>query len=197
MISFNRLVTISIVIVFLLLGCSSIQVSHHSRGMYPPFCKNEFHQAKIVVYWDTAWRLNQKEVGLREKLLDERINLFFSKSDCFSTIKIARNIGGKSITLCSDSEVVSDARSMGAEKAIVIRIEEAGPNLMRYLSPILWQTKNEVLLRVRVIDSRSESIESDISSHWYRGGPFMLLGTSSLHKDIDGTLEAIFYGERK
>ena len=165
--------------------------------MNPPFCRNEFHQAKIVVYWDTAWRINQKDVGLREKLLDERITMFFSKSDCFSTIKIARNIGGKSITLCSDSEVFSDARSMGAEKAVVIRIEEAGPNLMLYLSPILWQTKNEVLLRLKVIDSISGAIESDISSHWYRGGPFMLLGTTSLHKDIDGTLEAIFYGEKQ
>ncbi|KPK00792.1 MAG: hypothetical protein AMK71_07870 [Nitrospira bacterium SG8_35_4] len=63
---------------------------------------------------------------------------------------------------------------------------------MLYLSPILWQTKNEVLMRVKAIDIKEGTIEADISTQWLRGGPFMLLGASSLHKDIDGTMEAIF-----
>lgn len=112
-------------------------------------------------------------------------------------MKISRTVGNKPVSMCSEVEIASDARSQSADKAIVIRVEELGPNLMLYLSPILWQTKNEVLLRTKVLDSQKETMESDTAIHWYRGGPFMLLGTDSLQKDLSGTLEDLFYGARK
>jgi hypothetical protein len=180
----------------LLLGCSSTQLTHHSRGIDPPFCKNGLHGSRAVVYWDTAWRPNQKEIELREKILAEGISSFFGKAQCIKTIKISRRIGNKPVSMCSEVEIAADARTLDADKAIVIRIEELGPNLMLYLSPILWETKNEVLMRTKVLDSQKETIETDTTSHWYRGGPFMLLGTDSLHKDLDGTLGELFHGSR-
>jgi hypothetical protein len=190
----NRHICILTGMVFLLLGCSTTQFTHHSRGIDPPFCKNGLHGSTAVVYWDTAWRHDQKEIERREKMLEEGIRSFFSKTSCVKTVKISRNVGNKPVSLCPEAEIASDARSLDADQAIVIRIEEFGPNLMLYLSPVLWQTKNEVLLRIKILDSRKVAIETDTTSHWYRGGPFMLLGTRNLPRDLDGSLEELFYG---
>jgi len=193
----NRHACILMGIVFLFFGCSTTQFTHHSRGMDPPFCKNGLHDSTAVIYWDTAWRHDQKEIERREKMLEEGIRSFFSKASCIKTVKITRSVIGKPVSLCSEVEIASDARSLAADKAIVIRIEEFGPNLMLYLSPILWQTRNEVLLRIKILDSRKAAIETDSSSHWYRGGPFMLLGTRNLPKDLDGSFEELFHGVRE
>jgi len=37
---------------------------------------------------------------------------------------------------------------------------------MIYLSPILWQTQNEVLLHLRSLDVDKARLETDITSHW-------------------------------
>lgn len=148
--------------------------------------------SKVAIYWDTAWRRDQKEIELRESIIAEGIDSFFGTNECIDTITIARSIGTKSILMCTDAEIVAMARSNGADKAIVLRFEELGPNLFLYLSPVLWQTKNEVLIRTKVIDCKNGTIETDTASHWYRGGAFMLLGTKSLHRDLRGTLEALF-----
>jgi hypothetical protein len=193
----NRRVCVLVGAVLLIFGCSSTQFIHHSQGIDPPFCKNGLHGARAAVYWDTAWRRNQKEIERREKILAEGIGSFFGKIQCIKTIKISRTVGNKPVSMCSDMEIVSDARSVDADKAIVMRIEELGPNLMLSLPPVLWQTKNEVMLRTKVLDSRKEIIETDTTTHWYRGGPFMLLGTDSLQKDLDGTLDVLFHGAGK
>jgi hypothetical protein len=188
----NRRVRVIAGTIFLLLGCSSTQFTHHSRGVDPPFCKNGLEGSRAGVYWDTAWRQDQKEIELREKILAEGIGSFFGKTLCIKAINISRSIGSKPVSMCSEVEIMADARFLNADKAIVMRIEELGPNLMLYLSPILWQTKNEVVLRIKILDVRTNTIEADTASHWYRGGPFMLLGTDSLKKDLDGTLQGLF-----
>jgi len=176
----------------LVLGCSSVQFTHHSRGIEPPFCKNGLHDSQAVVYWDTVWRKDQKEIALREKMLERGITSFFGKVQCMKIIKISRSVGNKPVSACSEVEFAADARSLNADKAIVLRIEEYGPNLMIYLSPILWQTRNEVMMRTKILDIQKGLIDTDTSSHWYRGGPFMLLGTDSLNRDLQATLEGLF-----
>jgi hypothetical protein len=175
-------------------GCSSIQVVHHSRGIQPPFCRNGMQGSTVAVYWDSAWRHDQKEVELRERIFTEGLAEFFRENDCIRTTKISRTIGSKSVSMSTYAELTSDANASGAAKTIIMRIEELGPNLMLYLSPILWQTKNEVLLRVTVIDTKTGSIDTDTASHWFRGGPFTVLGTGSLNRDLRGTLKAMFHG---
>jgi hypothetical protein len=156
---------IVIACISLLIGCSTTQLTYHSRGIEPPFCKNGLNGSSAAVYWDTAWRHDQKATELREKILAEGIGLFFNTNDCIRTVKISRTIGDKSIAMCTDSEIASNARSLGADKAIVMRFEKLGPNLIFYLTPILWQTKNEVLLRTKVLDSRKDTIETDTTTH--------------------------------
>lgn len=176
-----------------LAGCSTVTITHHPAGDPPPFCNPDLRNT-IAVYWGTAWRNDQKEIKTREKYLDEGISSFFATDKCFETVVIARTINGKDAMLASDAELVSAGKKAGADKVFFLRIEELGPNLYLYLSPILWQTKNEAALQVRKLNTATGEVESDLSTQWLRGGPFTMLGAGSLPVDLSGVLQAIFYG---
>lgn len=53
---------------------------------------------------------------------------------------------GREALLATDEELISGGHSVGAAYDMRLRIEELGPNVYLYLSPILWESKNEVLL---------------------------------------------------
>lgn len=180
---------------FLLAACSTTSIKHYVAGNQLPLCNEENPAEKLVVYWGTAWRGNQKEVVRRSVIAEEYIEVFFRSNDCFDTLEISKIVNGKDVLLVTDSEIINRAVSKGADRAYVIRLEELGPNLMLYLSPILWQTQNEVLLRLRSINVGMGSLEADITAHWFRGGPFTIHGANSLPIDLYGVLASIFYGE--
>jgi len=194
--SFARHVIIVCAIVSLCSGCSSISVKHHAVGIIPPLCRTDAPKDRVVVYWGTAWRADQKEVSVREALAAESIAEFFGSNPhlCFETISVSKIIAGRDALLATDAEAISEAKATGADKVILIRIEELGPNLMLYLSPVLWQTMNEALLRVRSINTKTGLLEADVSTHWTRGGPFAVIGASSLPTDLTGALRAVFIG---
>jgi hypothetical protein len=54
-----------------------------------------------------------------------------------------------------------------------------------------------VVLRVRSLNTRTKSLESDVSVRWTRGGAFALLGTDSLPPDFYGAVEAVFTGQMR
>jgi len=175
-------------------GCSSIAVSYHAAGVEPPLFKPKDSGGKIIVYWGTAWRANQKEPSRREALAAKGIAEFFSSNLRWETLHISRSIAGRGALLATDTEAISEAKTAGAERVLIIRIEELGPNLMFYLSPILWRTENEVLFHVRAINCQTGQVEADVSTRWVRGGPFTLLGADSLPVDFAGALKAVFLG---
>lgn len=175
-------------------GCSSIAVSYHAVGVEPPLYKAKDSGEKIVVYWGTAWRANQKEPSTREALAARGIAEFFSSNPRLETLRISKSIAGWGALLATDTEAISEAKTAGADRVLIIRIEELGPNLMLYLSPVLWRTENEVLLHVRAINCQTGQVEADVSTRWVRGGPFTLLGADSLTIDFAGALKAVFFG---
>jgi len=191
----NRFVPHAFIIALLLFaqtGCSRITVTHHVIGARPPLCKTSAHGDKVVVYWGAAWRADQKEVATREAIAEQGIKDFFRSTDCLNTLSISKTVAGRDALRATDTEAVSDAKAAGADKVILIRVEELGPNLIFYLSPILWETRNEVLLRIRIINTSTEQLETDLSTHWFRGGPFTVIGAKSLPTDFAGALKAIF-----
>lgn len=179
---------------FLLPACSTISIKQYAAGNQPPLCDEEIPAEKLVVYWGLAWRDDQKEAAKRSAVAEEYIVEFFRSNDCFDVLEISKIIAGNSVLLVTDNEIISRAESKGADRAYVIRLEEFGPNLMLYLSPILWQTQNEVLLRLRSINVDTGRLEADITTHWFRGGPFTLHGAKSLSIDLRGALGSIFFG---
>jgi len=105
-------------------------------------------------------------------------------------------VADKDALLANDSELIAAGNKAGADKVLHFRIEELGPNLYPYLSPILWKTENEVVLQLRVLNVATTNIEADLSSQWKRGGAFTLYGASSLPTDFSGILQAIFYDNK-
>jgi len=187
-------VIVAIVLLSVVAGCSSIVVSYHAVGVEPPLYRGKNSGEKIVVYWGTAWRDNQKEPSKREALAARGIEEFFSSNPRWETLRISKSVVGRDALLASDTEAVSEAKTAGADRVLIIRIEELGPNVMVYLSPILWQTQNEVLLHVRAINCQTGQVEADVSTRWVRGGPFTVIGADSLPIDLAGALKAVFFG---
>ena len=180
----------------LISGCHVTSVKFYTIGEKPPLCRPSESKAEVLVYWGTAWRSDQKEAQRREEMVSKAMVDFFTTNRCFSPLKITKTIAEREALSLSDSEVLKAANSKhpGAEKIFLIRIEELSPNLILYLSPILWETKNEVWLRVRSINAKTGSLEADVSTHWTRGGPFTFLGAGSLPIDLSGVLKTMFFG---
>jgi hypothetical protein len=175
-------------------GCSTTAVKFYPTGLTPPLCRAGAHKDSVAVYWGTAWRADQKEVARREAIAAKGLSEFFGATTCFTPISLSRTINSRDPLLLTDPELLASA-PVDADRIFVIRIEELGPNLMFYLSPILWETRNDVVLRVRSLNVRTKALESDVSVRWTRGGAFTLLGTDSLPPDFSGALAAVFTGQ--
>ena len=189
-------ICVSLILFFALFGCSSISVKHHIVGNEIPLCKKNTSRKKVAIYWGTAWRKNQKEVSVREKYINDGLNTFFYSKNCFETISISKKVRGKDVLLVTDEELISAGIAIGADKVIKFRVEELGPNLYLYISPILWETQNEVSLQVKVLDIKTGKVESDISTQWKRGGAFTFNSAESLPGDFVETLKVIFRGDK-
>ena len=50
-----RIIFTSVILLSLLVGCSTVIVKHYAIGQQPPFCNVDKIKEKIVVYWGTAW----------------------------------------------------------------------------------------------------------------------------------------------
>jgi hypothetical protein len=175
-------------------GCTTTAAKFYPTGLTPPLCRAGAQKDSVAVYWGTAWRADQKEVSRREAMAANGLSEFFGGTTCFTTLVLSRTINGRDPLLLIDPELLASA-PMDADRIFVIRIEELGPNLMFYLSPILWETRNDVVLRVRSLNVRTKRLESDVSVRWTRGGAFALLGTNSLPPDFTGALAAVFTGQ--
>jgi hypothetical protein len=175
-----------------LAGCSSISVNDYAVGERPSLCSADRGGETVAVYWNAAWRADQKEPEARQAIAARGIADFFASRACIRVVAIKEAIDGQSVLLAGDEAIGRDAAALGADRAYLLRLEELGPNLILYLSPILWQTRNEVLLRVRSIDVAGGRIDSDVTTHWFRGGPFTAHGAGGLPEDLAGVLQHVF-----
>jgi hypothetical protein len=177
----------------LISGCSSTTVTFNSVGMEPPLCKDSVKGLKTVVYWGAAWRPDQKEVSRREAIIAKGVEDFFRKTPCFSIQTISRTIDGRDVLLLSDREVLASVPA-DVERVHILRFEELGPLLQFYLSPILWTSDLDIQLRVRTLNVKTGNLESDVSAHWRKGGPFNLRGVNGLPPDLGELLRSVFIG---
>jgi hypothetical protein len=184
----------AVALLALLSSCATTKINLHTVGLKPPLCRAMTGSQAALVLWGAAWRENQKEVLLREEMASRAISNFFREGSCYSKVTVLRSLDGRQATTLSDAEVLklSTTLSERYRKIIQIRLEELGPILSIYLSPILWEGGTEVLLRVRVLDVDSASLETDLVAHWRNSGAFVLKGTGSLEDDLQSALKSIF-----
>lgn len=184
----------NVLLMFLICGCAASNIKYHAVGTESPVCSKYAADDRVAVYWGAAWRTDQKEVPDREAIAERVIGEFFGSVRCFSVLSVSRTVVGRDTLLLSDEEILKGAPG-DADRIFILRIEELGPNLMIYLSPILWATKNEVMFRFRALNARTRSLDADVAVHWTRGGPFTFLGADGIEKDFASALDALFNGQ--
>jgi len=182
---------------FLLSGCAVTQTTIHATGVIPPLCQAHAKQESALVLWGTAWRTNQKEMQLREEKASKAISQFFGTRSCYATTIVLRTLAGRDTVTLSDIEAIelSSALPDRYDKIILLRIEELGPLLMIYLSPILWEGGSEAAVRVRILDVNSGSLDADVAMRRRNSGAFVLRGTKHLEEDLKAALTQVFLGQ--
>jgi hypothetical protein len=190
----------SLVAIFLLAvlaGCATTQTSIHVVGSKPPLCQAQSGQESALVLWGTVWRDDQKEAQLREDMASKAIAEFFGSRSCYSTVTILRSIAGREAVTLSDVDVLKFANTLPEKfsRVIILRVEELGPLLIFYLSPVLWEGGTEAVLRVRVLDAGASALDSDLDVHWKNSGAFVLKGTKSLEQDLQSALAKVFLNQ--
>ena len=175
-------------------GCATTQVTTHVVGNKHASCKAQATAQTVLILWGTAWRDNQKEVALREKMASQGIAQYFKTSSCFSNVEVLKVAAGREAVGLSDAEALKFAISTGGHygKVIFVRVEELGPLVIIHPSPILWEGGTEVVLRIRVLNVHSLVLETDIAIHWKNSGAFVLKGTKTLEQDIQAALASVF-----
>ena len=187
--------TLAIVsVIVTLAGCATTRLTTHAVGNKPPLCQAQALPETALVLWGTAWRENQKEVALREGMASRAISQFFNTS--FPKVDVLKLAAGREAVGLSDTEALKFAASTGVqyEKVILVRVEELGPLLIIYPSPVLWEGGTEVVLRVRVLNANTSALEADIATHWKDSGAFVLKGTKTLEQDLQAALSSVFVG---
>jgi len=192
----NSYIVVASIILILMSGCSTTSVKFYAKGMTPPLCHPNNAKTQVLVYWGTAWRADQKEIEKREDMAEKAITDFFLSQECLSTLSISKTLSELDAMTLSDVEIIKTSQNdfKDVEKIFVIRVEELGPNIMIYLSPILWETRNDVFFNIRVLDVKTGRLEANISTHWEHGGPFTLFGARSLSADFSRALTELFFG---
>ena len=176
-------------------NCTTPRLTIHAVGN-TPVCKTQTPE-RVLVLWGSAWRENQKEPALRREIAAREIAKFFNSNPCFSHAQILESSREMPALMLTDADALKLATNLQipVQKVIFVRVEELGPLLMIYLSPILWEGGSEVILRVRVLNVEASRLESDISIHRKDTGPFVLRGTGALEKDLDAALSSVFTQE--
>jgi hypothetical protein len=177
-----------------LAGCAATRITIHAIGDRPPLCRSQPSQPSALILWGAAWRSNQKEVSLREEIASRAISRFFADNACFSNVQLLKSVNNRSAIELSDVEALKFAEATGKhyDRVILLRVEELGPLLILYISPILWEGGTEAVIRVRLLNTATSALEADITTHWRESGAFVLKGTHSLERDLQAALAAVF-----
>ena len=94
-------------------------------------------------------------------------------------------------TFLSDEELVRLASSPSTkpERVLLIVVRELGPRLTVGI-PVIVEGGTEVLIEVRVLDSKSLAPLANARTFWRNGGSFVIKGVKTLDQDMSAALSA-------
>jgi hypothetical protein len=175
----------------LLCSCSTTQVSTTGNEQGRAFCQSGGERLNALVLWGPIWRLDQKDVPLREQAALEGLQEFASSSGCFETTVIQRLAGGRNAEVPNAEALIATVRAARPmpDRVLVVTIRELGP-VIQILGPIaVFGGGTEVVVDVERRNAKSGEVEAAIQTHWSNGGSFVLKSTRTLPNDMRSALQ--------
>lgn len=185
----KSVVVSAVLSVLLLSACASTSVSRTGAPLDGPLCQAGTPAVPTFVFWGSRWRPDQKEPQLREAAALRGIEDFLAGTDCLKLAGIQRLPPGAPLPSDSPLPAGMAAASAAAERIVFIVVRELGPRLEIGI-PLIVEGGTEVLLDVRVLDTRSPAVLADTRTHWRNGGSFVIKGVKTLDSDMSAALAA-------
>lgn len=183
---------IALAAVATLAGCASTQVTTTGAELSSPLCKLPDTKLATTVYWTPIWRPDQKEPPLREAAALRGMQRFFQSASCLSPVTIERLPAPANDQAPSDEALLQRALAAqpDADRVVLVVVRELGPKLWIGL-PMIVEGGTEVVLDVRVLDTKNKTPLADVHTHWQNGGKFVIKGVKTLDQDMAEALRAV------
>ncbi len=127
----------------------------------------------VVVLPEAAWRSDQKEPNIRERMAMDEIEKSFWPFPCGSISSSQGIRGFSNWSSKPESELLAQFLSEGINTIIMIRVEELTPRIQFTFSlPFLWGGSNEADFRLKVLSTSTGAVLNDMRVKRVTGGPF-------------------------
>lgn len=178
----TRLFSYPLAALVLSLGaCASTTSVQLSPSPQAPVCAAT---ARAQVFWQTAWRPDQKDVTAREAAAAEGLGRFFQTSGCFGSAALQRLPQQQAMAAIQSAVAEASSRH---ERVVVIVVRELGPTVRVGASLALLEGATEVLLDISE-HTAAQLGPRAFTVHWRSGGPGVIKGVASLPQDMQAAL---------
>lgn len=170
-------------------GCASTKIEMTGSPLKEPLCQAGGSALTTVIYWGAQWRPDQKEPPLREAAALRGIEDFLTHANCLSVVGIHRLPAADAVPSAEALLHLTDALPVKPERVVHIVVRELGPRLIVGV-PVIVEGGTEVLIDVRVLDTRDAAPLAHTSTLWRNGGVFVIKGVKTLDQDMSAALRA-------
>ena len=171
-------------------GCASTNIETTGSPLKEPLCQAGGPALATVVYWGAQWRPDQKEPPpLREAAALRGIEDFLTHANCLSVVGVHRLPAAEAVPSDEALLRLADASPVKAERVVHIVVRELGPRLVIGV-PVIVEGGTEVLIDVRVLDTRDTTSLAHTRTLWRNGGVFVIKGVKTLDQDMSAALRA-------
>lgn len=171
-------------------ACASAPPGAQDLPVQAAVCAPGVSLGKVVIAPLTRWRADQKEPEVREAIAMRAIEAVLPAMPCATGVDVLPIAPD-----ASSAARLSEARSDGAETAILIHIEELGP--IAILSfPALWSTWSDAKFTLDVVDTATGVVRRSIPHRRQKGGAFELRGLEPLQAEMEQALKDVIFAAR-
>jgi hypothetical protein len=148
-------------------------------------CQTTGEALSAVIFWETHWRPDQKDLSQREAAAQQGIENFFKTTGCFKQLHLVRQKVNK-----EDFSAVMLAMPFTPQRIVTLVVRELGPVLKLFASPALINGGTEVVLDIQAYAMPEAKLLADFSAHWENGGAGVIKGVATLTQDMQSALNA-------
>jgi len=173
-----------------LLGCAATRVETTGTPLPAPLCRPGGPPVSALVYWLPQWRPDQKEPERREAAALQGMQDYFAATPCVQGADIRRVAAGAAVPTDEQLLHLAAAASPVPDRVLLIVVHELGPKLIIGI-PALVEGSTEVVLELRVLDTRNARSLAQARVHWENGGTFVIKGVKTLPQDMRAALQSV------